>query len=120
MKPPARLGLLASLFACTLAPAAAAAARPLPGRAQVEAALNAHETCRGTDCIPPLRYRLTGARCLRLPADPYCPGRILCLYSGSVRRGRDAAVRFRGDCAYFRPDRRSWRLDAHPDADMCE
>ncbi|HEV2816211.1 MAG TPA: hypothetical protein VGW40_03175 [Allosphingosinicella sp.] len=70
---------------------------------------------------PPLRYRLTGARCLRLPPDPYYPGRILCRYSGTVRRGRDAAVRLHGDCAHFRPARRrGWRVDAYPDADMCE
>jgi hypothetical protein len=72
-------------------------------------------------CYPPLRYRLIRARCLRLPRDPYYPGRILCRYSGTARRGPDAAVRFQGDCAYLRPARRrGWRVDAYPDADMCE
>lgn len=110
--------------ACALGLPAAAQARPLPGRAQVEAALNAYWDCPGgahSPCYPPLRYRLTRARCLRLPPDPYYPGRILCRYAGTARRGRDAAVRFDGDCAYFRPDRRrGWRVDAYPDADMCE
>jgi hypothetical protein len=96
----------------------------MPGRAQIEAALNAHEACGGggaNPCDPPLRYRLTGARCLRLPRDPSYPGRILCRYAGTVRRGRDAAIRLEGDCAYFRPaGRRGWRVDAYPDADMCE
>ena len=105
----------AALLACALALAvpAGADARPLPGRAEVQAALNAHD--------PPLRYRLTRARCLRLPPDPYYPGRILCRYAGTARRGADAALRFDGDCAYLRPARRrGWRVDAYPDADMCE
>ena len=105
----------AALFACALALAvpAGAEARPLPARGQVEAALNAHD--------PPLRYRLTRARCQRLPPDPYHPGRILCRYAGTAGRPPGAAVRFDGDCAYFRPDRRrGWRVDAYPDADMCE
>lgn len=112
--------LLLFVCACALAVPAAAGARPLPGRAQVEAALNAREACGGCD-TPPLRYRLGRARCLRLPPDPYYPGRILCRYAGTARRGSDAAVRFDGDCAYLRPARRrGWRVDAYPDADMCE
>lgn len=110
--------------ACALAVPAGAQARALPGRAQIEAALNAREACPGgadSACYPPLRYRLTRARCQRLPPDPSYPGRILCRYFGAARRGRDAAVRFQGDCAYFRPrGRRGWRVDAYPDADMCE
>jgi hypothetical protein len=113
MKRVRRLTCLLALSACALGLAPAAAARPLPGRAQVEAALNAHD--------PPLRYSLTRARCLRLPPDPSYPGRILCRYFGTVRRGTDTAVPVQGDCAYLRPARRrGWRVDAYPDADMCE
>jgi hypothetical protein len=102
---------------------AGAQARPYPDRAAVEAALNAYEACAGPTlpCHPPLRYRLTRARCRSLGHDPINPGRILCFYWGSVRRGRDAAVTLRHDCAYFRPARRrGWVVAAYPDADMCE
>jgi hypothetical protein len=111
----------AVLLAC--APGAASA-RPYPNRAAVEAALNAHEACPGgasQSCYPPLRYRLTRARCQSLGPDPINPGRILCIYWGIVRRGRDAAITLRHDCAYFHPARRrGWEVAAYPDADMCE
>jgi len=104
--------------------AGAAEARPYPDRAAVEAALNAHEACpggAGQPCYPPLRYRLTRARCQSLGRDEINPGRILCFYWGSIRRGRDAAIAIRHDCAYFRPaPRRGWVVAAYPDADMCE
>ena len=100
----------------------AAQARPFPNRAAIQAALNAYEACHGQhnqDCHSPWRYRLTRSRCVSLN-DPYDPGRILCFYWGSLRVERQV-MRLRHDCAYFRPARRTgWRVDAYPDADMCE
>ena len=108
------------LLACVSGPAEA---RPYPNRAAVEAALNAYEICPHADlpCYPPLRYRLTRARCQSLGPDPINPGRILCIFWGSARRGGYAAVTLRHDCAYFIPARgRGWAVAAYPDADMCE
>lgn len=101
----------------------AAEARPFPNRAAIEAALNAYEACRGRHnqgCYPPIRYRLTRARCQSLGSDPINPGRILCIYWGSLRSGCGAPIRLRHDCAYFRPaPGRGWEVDAYPDEDMC-
>ena len=109
------------LVACA---SGAAEARPFPNRAAIEAALNAYEACPGgrdQACYPALRYRLTRARCQSLGPDPINPGRILCIYWGSIRRGSDAAIPISHDCAYFRPARRrGWEVAAYPDADMCE
>jgi hypothetical protein len=101
----------------------AAEARPYPNRAAIEAALNAYEACPSANlpCYPPLRYRLTRARCQSLGPDPLNQGRILCIYWGTIRRGHDAAIGLRHDCAYFHPARgRGWEVAAYPDADMCE
>ncbi len=100
-----------------------AAARQLPTRAQIEWALNAHEACRGAGnmaCDAPLHYRIGPTRCFDLE-DPYNPGRILCRYPATVS-GRDAPPsHVPHDCAYFKRDRAGiWRVDAYPDADMCE
>jgi hypothetical protein len=102
---------------------AAAEARQLPTTAQVERALNMHEACRAAGnmaCHTPLHYRLTRSRCLDLE-DPNNPGRILCLYWG-VLSGLEAPPQvLRHDCAYFKRDAAGiWRVDAYPDADMCE
>jgi hypothetical protein len=110
---------LLALAALVATPAAAA----LPTRAQVQAALNTHEACRGAGnlaCYPALHYRIGRSRCERLN-DPYDPGRILCFYWG-VLSGRSAPPhRLNHDCAYFRRDSHArWRVDAYPDADMCE
>ena len=103
--------------------ASGAQARGLPTAAQVQAALNAHEACRGAGnmaCAPALHYRISRSRCYDLQ-DPVNPGRILCRYS-SVVSGREARpTSVRHDCAYFKRDARGgWRVDAYPDADMCE
>jgi hypothetical protein len=101
----------------------AVAAPPFPNRAAVEAALNAHEArivIGNEGRHTPLRYRLNRARCESLGEDPINPGRILCIYWGSIRDGRDV-IPIRHDCAYFRPARAGgWEVAAYPDADMCE
>lgn len=113
----AAIGLLA-------AASGAAEPRPFPNRAAIQAALNAYEACHGRHnqgCYPPIRYRLTRARCQSLGPNPIDPGRILCIYWGSLRGGREPPIRLRHDCAYFRPARgHGWEVDAYPDADMCE
>ena len=100
-----------------------AAARQMPTQAEVEAALNAHEACNGAGnmaCDSPLHYRISRNHCFDLE-DRYNPGRILCRYAATVS-GREAPPSFiRQDCAYFKRDKaRMWRVDAYPDADMCE
>jgi len=100
--------------------AGAAEAQPVPGRGEVEAAVNRWFACgTGADCRSLLRRRLTSARCQRLPVDPANPGRILCVFSGADFRGGRVVSRFRDDCAYLVPDRRGWRVSALPDADIC-
>jgi hypothetical protein len=67
--------------------AAHAGARPMPGRAEVEAAVNRWFACHtGTNCQSLLRRRLTAVRCQRL-SDPGYPDRILCVFSGTDFRG---------------------------------
>jgi hypothetical protein len=117
-----RRGLFLSALALAAMPFAAEA-RQLPTQAQVERALNAHEACRGAGnmaCFPPLHYRIRRNHCFDL-ADPYQPGRILCRYASRIS-GRDGPPNFvPQDCAYFKRDAAGiWRVDAYPDADMCE
>lgn len=102
---------------------AGAEARQLPTRVQIERALNMHEACRGAGnmaCDSPLHYRIGSSRCFDLE-DPNNPGRILCRYAATVS-GREAPPsHLPHDCAYFRRDAAGiWRVDAYPDADMCE
>ena len=102
---------------------AAAEARPLPDRAQVERAVNAWYDCRaGQDCagMPAHNLRLTRSRCYPLPAEEYNPGRILCVFSGVETVSGRPPRRFRNDCVYIMPTRRSWRVSSIPDADVCE
>jgi hypothetical protein len=110
------LPVLIALFAT---PAAAA----LPTRAEVQAALNTHEACRGRGnlaCYPALHYRIRRSRCERLN-DAYDPGRILCFYWGMLSGRSAPPQRLDHDCAYFRRGAHArWRVDAYPDADMCE
>jgi hypothetical protein len=98
-----------------------AEARRMPDRAQVARALDAWfacrpvETCRG---ISPLHFRLTTSHCIRLPWDEAHPGRILCTFSGAdTARGR-RPNRFRNECIYLMPTRRSWEVSSIPDG-MC-
>lgn len=120
-----QVGHAGALLVLVLASAASGATplAPLPGKAEVEAALNAHEACDGAGnqaCVPPLHYRLTRTRCYDLE-DPYQPGRILCRYAGVLSGREQAPLRFDGDCAYLQRDPAGrWRIDAYPDADMCE
>src|SRR5690242_5658238 len=94
---------LLSALALLAAPAWAEA-RQLPGRADVERAVNAWfswTTCgAGRDCrgVPRFHRRLTSNRCYRLPPGDGEPGRILCVFSGVDTIGRRPPRRFRNDC----------------------
>jgi hypothetical protein len=113
---------LLSALALAAAPSAAEA-RQLPGRAEVERAVNAWDACRaGADCrgLPSTHRRLTSSRCYRQGWDPTYPGRILCEFSGFNLTGGRRPVRFHNDCVYLMPIRRGWIVSSVPDADMCE
>ena len=112
-------GVLAAAF-----PAAPSlAVTPMPTRAELQSAINAHWACSGSaieGCTNALIYRLSGLRCLEVE-DEFHPGRILCLYRGTVRRGPGRSIRLREECVYVRRDSGwRWIVDAYPDADMCE
>jgi len=101
---------------------AGAEARQLPGRAEVERAVNAWFDCGpGEDCRgrPAFHRRLTRSRCMRLGRDEAHPGRILCIFSGFNLRGGQRPQLFRDDCAYLMPVRRGWVVSSIPDEDMC-
>jgi hypothetical protein len=115
-----RVAALAMLAAA----ASPAAARGLPSRAQFLAALHAFEACGGGGngaCDPPIRRRVTAARCLLLPPDPSYPGRVLCIFSGTIQGGGLARpARVDDDCLYLMPAGHGrWRVSSIPDADMC-
>jgi hypothetical protein len=102
---------------------AAAEARPLPDRMQVERAVNAWYACHvDRECagMPAYGRRLTRSRCYRLPVEEGYPGRILCVFSGVDTVAGRPPSRFRNDCAYLMPTRRSWQVSSIPDADVCE
>jgi hypothetical protein len=105
------------------APAPAAAARPLPGRAVIERELNnwyacnVYQECTGRRTF---HRRVTSAHCVRLPPGYPNPGQILCFFSGVDTARGQRPRRFRQDCLYFKPVRRSWVAAYGPDADVCE
>ena len=114
--------IIAALGALTCL-AAPAAAQRLPSRAQFLAALHAFEACSARDdpCPQPIRRRVTAVRCLNLPRDPF-PGRVLCIFSGTIQGGGIARpARVDNDCLYLMPAGHGrWRVSSIPDADMCE
>jgi hypothetical protein len=117
-----KLALLSISASVLLGWASAADARPLPDRAQVERAVNAWYAChvyRECAGMPAYRRRLTRSRCYRLPVEEGYPGRILCVFSGVDTVGGRPPSRFRNDCVYLMPTRRSWRVSSIPDADVC-
>lgn len=106
-----------------LAVPSAARARQLPGRAELERAVNAWFACRpGQECrgLPSFHRRLTSGQCQRLGWDPGYPGRILCMFSGFNLTGGRRPQRFHNDCVYLVPVRRGWIVSSIPDAAMCE